>query len=96
MDGIVFCSRHSQILRGITQKIYIQVLWYLRSAHCLMLVNISLTFREAILNGFQVSELQSGRIIFCSRHSQNLRGITQKIYIKELLMVAICTPSNVG
>ena len=47
--------------RGITQKIYIQELWFLRSAHCLLLVNISMTFHEDILNGFQVTELQSGR-----------------------------------
>ena len=31
---------------------YIQELWFLRSAHRLMLVNISVTFHEDILNGF--------------------------------------------
>ena len=46
-----------KVRRGITQKIYIQKLWFLRSAHCLMLVNISMAFHEDILNGFQV---QSG------------------------------------
>ena len=36
-------------------------LWFLRSAHRLMLVNIFMTFHEDILNGFQVTELQGGR-----------------------------------
>ena len=48
------------VQRGITKKIYIQELWFLRSAHRLMLVNISLTFHEDILIGFQVTELQIG------------------------------------
>ena len=60
-DGIVFYSRHSQSLRGITENIYIQELWIMWSAHRLMLINISLPFYEGILNGFQVTELQSGR-----------------------------------
>ena len=49
-----------KVQRGITKKIYIQELWFLRSAHRLMLVNISLTFHENILIGFQVTELQIG------------------------------------
>ena len=56
MDGIIFCSGHSQSLRGITQKISIQELWFLRSAFRLMLMNISMTLHEDILNGFQVTE----------------------------------------
>ena len=48
-----------KVQRRITKKIYIQELWFLQSAHCLMLVNISMTFHEDI--GFQVTELQSGR-----------------------------------
>ena len=32
----------------------------MRSAHRLMLVNISMTFHKDILNGFQDTELQSG------------------------------------
>ena len=59
-DGIVFCS-HSQSLVGITQNIYIQELWFLRSARRLMFVSISIMFHEDILNGFQVTELQSWR-----------------------------------
>ena len=50
-----------KVRRGITQKVYIQELWFLGSAHRLMLVNISMMFHEDILNGFQVTELQSGR-----------------------------------
>ena len=42
----------AKVQRGITQEIYIQELWFLRSAHRLMLVYISVTFHEDILNGF--------------------------------------------
>ena len=51
----------ANVQMGITQNIYIQELWFLRSAHCVILVNISMTFHKDILNGFQVTELQSGR-----------------------------------
>ena len=54
----------AKVQRDITQKIYIQEFWFLRYAHRLMLVNISMTFHEDILNGFQVTELQSGRHCF--------------------------------
>ena len=47
-----------KVQRGITQKLYTQELWLLRSAHRLMLVNIFLTFHEDILNSFQVTELR--------------------------------------
>ena len=60
-DSIVFCSQHSQSSKEHNSKIYIQELWFLRSAHRLMLDNSSMAFHEDILNGFQVSELQSGR-----------------------------------
>ena len=46
---------------GITKKIYIQELCFLRPAYRLILVNISMTFHEDILNGFQDTELLSGR-----------------------------------
>ena len=45
-----------KVQRGITKKTYIQELWVLRSAYRLMLVNISMTFYEDILNGLQVTE----------------------------------------
>ena len=50
-----------KVKRGINQKIYIQKLWFLRPAHRQMVVSISVTFHEDILNGIQVTELQSGR-----------------------------------
>ena len=50
-----------KVQRGMTQKRYIQELWFLQSVHRLMFVNISVTFREDILKGFQVTELQSVR-----------------------------------
>ena len=40
--------------KGTTQNIHIQELWFLRSACCPMLVNISMKFHEDILNGFKV------------------------------------------
>ena len=43
-----------KVQRGITNKINVQELWFLRSTHRLMLVNISVTFHEDILNGCQV------------------------------------------
>ena len=46
-----------KVQRGITQTIYIQEVWFLLSAHLLILVNISMTFHEDILNDFQVTEL---------------------------------------
>ena len=54
----------AKVQRGITKQIYSQELCFLRSAHRPMLVNISMTFHEDILNGFQVTELQSGRHCF--------------------------------
>ena len=51
----------AKVQKGITKKICIQELWFLRSAQRLMLVNISMTFHEDILNRFQIIELQSGR-----------------------------------
>ena len=45
-----------KVQRGVPQKIYIQELWFLRSANRLMLVNISMKFHEGILNDFQVTE----------------------------------------
>ena len=50
-----------RVQRGITKTIYIHELWFLRSAHCLMVVNISMKFHEEILTGFQVTE----RTRFC-------------------------------
>ena len=67
----------AKVQRGITKRIYTQELWFLRSAHRLMLVNISMTFHEDILNGVQVIELQSGRhcILFLAFFTNDLTPI---------------------
>ena len=51
----------NKVQRDITQKIFIQELWFLRSARRPMLVNIYMKVHEDILNGFQVTE----RTRFC-------------------------------
>ena len=58
-----FCHRNCyyKVQMGITLKIYIQELWFVRSARRLMLFNISMKFHEDILNRFQVTE----RTRFC-------------------------------
>ena len=45
-----------QSSKGHDSKIYIQGLWFLRSASGLVLVNISMKFHENIMNRFQVTE----------------------------------------
>ena len=65
----------------ITQKIYIQKLWLLRYAHCLMFVNISMTFHEDILNGFQATERTSLYIVLGIAKVK--RDITKK-YISKM------------
>ena len=40
------------IPREITQKVKMQVLWFLHAAHRLMLIDIYMKFREDSLNGF--------------------------------------------
>ena len=67
----------AKIQRGITQNIYTQELWLLQSAHRLMLVNISVTLHEDVLNCFQVTELQSGRqcILFLAFFTNDLTPI---------------------
>ena len=54
-----------KVPREITQKVYMQELWFLRSAHPLMLIDIYMKFREDGLNGFQVIE----RTEFCDRQT---------------------------
>ena len=41
-----------KVPRKITQKVKMQELWFLRSAPCLMLIDIYMKFREDGLNGF--------------------------------------------
>ena len=57
-----FCHRNCYLhSKGYNSKTYIQELWFLRSVRRRMLINISMTFHENILNGFQVTE----RTRFC-------------------------------
>ena len=69
-----------KVKRDITLNIYIQELWFLPSAGRLMLVNISMTFHEDILNGFQITE----RTRFChSNYLQSSKGHKSNIYISK-------------
>ena len=52
-----------KVPREITQKVQMQELWFLHSAHCLMLIDIYMKFYEDSLNGFQVIE----QIRFCDK-----------------------------
>ena len=45
-----------KVLRTITQKVLTQELWFLHSAHPLMLVDICMKFYNASLNGLKVIE----------------------------------------
>ena len=84
----------AKVQRGITQKIYIHELWLLQSAHCLLLVNISITFHEDILNGFQATERAE---LYSVLHIAKVqRGITQKNIYPRVMVLVICTSSNVG
>ena len=54
--GFITETATYNVQRGVTKNIYITELWFLRYAHRLILVNISMTFHEDILNGFQFTE----------------------------------------
>ena len=60
---------HCPISKGIPPKLYKQELWFLSSAHWLMMAYISIKFRENILNGFQVMERT--RIYHCQISKEN-------------------------
>ena len=66
-SGHDFVTETYKVQRGIIKKKYINIqeLWFLRSAHLLVLFNISLKFHADILNGFQVTE----RVRFCDGHT---------------------------
>ena len=56
---------------------YIQELWFLRPARCLMMLYISMKFHEKILNVFQVIEwtrLRDGQTIEAKTMSPPLSG----------------------
>ena len=73
-DSFVTETATYKVQRGITLKIYIQELWFLRSAHRLILV-------EDLLNGFQVAE----QTRFCHWNCYlQFNRHNSKIYISEL------------
>ena len=78
----------TKVQRGIAKNMYIQELWLSRSAHRLMLVNVSLTFHEDILNGLQVTELQCGRhcILFSAFFTNDL--IVGSPFLEKILLMA--------
>ena len=46
-----------KVQKGIIKNIYIQELWFLRSARLPMLVNIYIKFHDNILNGLQTQKI---------------------------------------
>ena len=64
-----FCHRNCYLQRGITEKIYIQELWFLHSACHPMLVNIYVKFHEDILNTHSFFMLQRGHDFLTDRQT---------------------------
>ena len=56
-DTILSRNCYLKVQRNVTQKVSIQELWFLHSAHRLMLVNICLKFHEDTIT---VLKLQNG------------------------------------
>ena len=61
------CASSTNVLKNfaviknvVIKRVHCSMLCFLRSAHRLMLSNISMTFYEDILNGVHFTELQSG------------------------------------
>ena len=67
--------------KGITKKIYIQELWFLRSARLPMLVNIYTKFHEDILTIFK---LQSGYDFVTDRQMDGRTDEIEPPYLKGL------------
>ena len=65
-----------------------QELWFLRSAHCLMLVDIYMKFHEDSFNSFQVIE----RTRFCD--GQSSKGYNSKGINARVMVLPLCTLSN--
>ena len=74
--------------RGITPKMYRQVLGFLWSACCLMMLYISMKFHENILNGFQVFERTR------NDHWQISKGNNSKNVFTRVMVLVVCTSSD--
>ena len=55
-----------------------------------MLVNVSMTFHEDILNGFKLQSYRADGIVFCSPHSQSSKGHNQKNIYPTVMVLAHC------
>ena len=66
-----------------------QELWFLHSAHRLMLIDIYMKFLEYILNKFQVTE----RTQFCDR--QTSKGNNSKSINARVMVLVLCMLSNI-
>ena len=58
-----------------------QELWFLRSACCLMLIDIYMKFREDSMNGFQVTE----QTRFCDR----LTDLSSQDNLTEIISMSV-------
>ena len=77
-----------KVQRGITKNIYIQELWFLRSACRPVLVNSCMKFHEDILNSCKVIE---GHDFLTKTTTYKVqRGITKNIYPSWALHVVQC------
>ena len=66
-----------------------QELWLMRSASCLMWIDIYMKFCEDSLNGFQVIE----RTEFCD--GQSSKGNNSKSINARVIVLVLCMSSNV-
>ena len=66
-----------------------QELWFLRAAHCLLLIDIYMKFREDSLKRFQVTEGKR----FCD--GQSSKGNNLKCINAKVIVLALCMLSNV-
>ena len=91
-----FChiNWYLQSSKGNYLTLYIQELWFLHCAYHPMLDNISMKFHEGILNGFQVTE----RTRFChwNCYLPSSKGHNSKHIYPRVMVLALCTSSNVG
>ena len=70
-----------------------QELWFLHSAYSLILVDICMKFHDVSLHGLKVIEQTRWRQDFV--RDKVLRKITQKNINARVMVLALCTLSNV-